>query len=172
MTYRADGRPASEAQGVRTTTFGYDASGRPTQLTDATGAVTGFGFDAARRLSSIAQPSPVTGDVGIARDAGGNTTGLTTPLGPQYGFAFRPTDAVRQTTPPSVGAVPASDPTTLTYDADRTLIAADVPGASDFTLGFAANGRLEAITADGAGVTTSSYDGAGRLAGLDAPTQT
>jgi len=169
LAYRGDGRETSRVQGARTFTFGYDAAGRPSSLTDPAGSVTGLGYDTARRLSSISQPAGVGGAIAIDHDASGNVDSLTSPGGNAHAFAFRPNELRATATPPSLGAVPASAPTVATHDADRALTALDAPGNSDLTFGHAANGHLTSVTGDGAGTTQLSYDSAGRLVGLDAP---
>jgi YD repeat-containing protein len=140
----AMGRPDSDTQPESgTTSYLYDAVGNRTRVTDATGAVTTFAYDALNRLTDR------------------NTAGAADYLHLQYS----PTTGriVSMTTNEMVS--------TFTYDdANRRVTRSDaVTNVGTFATTSAgdANGNLSTLTYPSGRVVTYHYDGENRLTSLD-----
>ena len=75
FTYSSDGSRLTMADTTGTTTYGYDAYGRPQSVTNGAGAITTYGHDAASNVTCLSYPnsgtntclnsSPGTGTLGI-----------------------------------------------------------------------------------------------------------
>ena len=129
-----------------TSLFQYvlDAVGNRTQVTNAAGAVTGYGFDAADQLSSVSGPS---GTTTFGYDAAGNRTSRTTDSGTtDYGY-----DAADRLV--SAGS------TTYTHNLNGNVTSRSGPSG---VLQYAYDSANRLIRVTGPGISSSFvYDGDG-----------
>jgi RHS repeat-associated protein len=154
--YDSHGRLVSLARGdgaaARTVTFGYDAQGYLTSITDPLGLATGFAHDGAGRLSQRTWPDARA--VAYSHDAKGNLTSLTPPGRPTHTFTYTPVDDAASYAPPATTNGPA---TTYVYDADRELTQLTRAGGAPIKFGYDMAGRISTQTSS-AGATSYSYD--------------
>lgn len=156
----ADGRLASYDQTLpgayRTSTLGYDTSGRISSLTTGANSST-YGYDNAGQLTSI---TPTSGNpTSIAYDELGRRT--TRQSGPNFSVVYT-YDAASQllsTTPTS------GQPTTYSYDAAGRRLTATT-GADVTTNTYDPAGRLATIDLPDGSTQQRTYDPLQRLAGL------
>jgi YD repeat-containing protein len=163
FTYDAQGRLTSIAQGARTSAIAYDASSRPSALTDALSRTVTFGYDSADRVTT--QTLPDTRTIWFGYDAGGNVTSLTPPGQPAHTLTYTPVDLTASYTPP---AVPGSGATSFTFNEDKQPTAIQRPDGQATAFGYDASGRLNGVTFS-RGALGYGYDSAGRVSTLTDP---
>lgn len=161
FTYDAQGRLATQTQGVRTMTFTYDERGYLGSVTDPLPRTVEFTNDLGGRRT--AQTFPDLSEATFAYDPNGNLTALTPPGRPAHTMAYTPANLLETYTAPSVGSPTvtryqfnvAKQPTSVTR-ADGQQIAWLYDGA----------GRPQTTTTP-TGVTTLGYHPiTGQLASL------
>ena len=153
-------------------TFVYNARNDPTQVTDARGKVTQYGYDGSGNTASVVQDGTTVaaytydtqGRVETSTDGNGKTT--------TYGYdANGNVTSVTQPDPDGAGSLSAPV-TTFTYDARGFLLTRVEPlgnvsggNPSQYTTTFTYNPAGQLLTeTDPLGlVTTNAYDDAGRL---------
>jgi RHS repeat-associated protein len=145
---------ANTASGTTLTRAGYtyDAVGNPTQIIDASGATTTYGYDALNRLTSACyNTTTCTGAsdyINWTYDAAGNRLSETRPAGTSS-YTYNSSDQLTQTSGPAG---------TSTYGYDR---AGNQTSTGSATAAFNAAGQMASSTSGG--ITTSyGYDGDGR----------
>ncbi len=171
VVYDARGRVATITRGsgpsARTTSFGYDAAGLVSSMTDPLGRVTQINYDSADRMTSKVFPDGRI--VNIAYDAAGNIATLTPPGRPAYTFAYSDRNELTALTPP---AVAGSGPNSYTLNLDKQLTSASRPDNRSVLLDYDAGGRVSSRSYSASGVTTGTdtftYDSAGRLSTIEA----
>ncbi|MFJ7067901.1 hypothetical protein [Streptomyces sp. NPDC101115] len=191
-TYNALGQLTSQAEKISatdqiTTSFGYDANGNRTRLTDGRGNTTTYTFNSWNLPESTIEPvtpqHPALGDRSwtTTYDAAGQALNA---LLPGNVTRQRTYDRLSNLTAESgTGAGAATEPRSLTYDLDGRLTSAatsSTAAANTYTYNdrgmllhaqgpagetrytYDADGAMTART-DSAGQTTYTYDTAGRL---------
>jgi RHS repeat-associated protein len=155
LEYAYDGRGLldSVTQGVRVTTFGYDAKMRLTSITDPLQRTIAFDYDDADRV--IRQTLPDQREIVFEYDDAGNLIGLTPPGRAQHQFEMTPVNLQQQYEPPSVSN---GGPTAYTYDRDRELTRIALPGGATIDMSYNNQGQLESMTT-GRGEQTFGYHG-------------
>jgi RHS repeat-associated protein len=171
--------------------FGYDAAGRRTTMTDATGTTT-YAYDALNRLTAVNNASGSGRAIGYAYDLNGQITGLTYPngqvtqrtydaaghwtgltdwTGAQYAFAYDADgNLTQQANPNGVTATADTDATgqitDLTWTHGTTMLA-------DFGYEHDSNGQTTRRTITGATTDDDAYgyNGLGALATINGATQ-
>ena len=159
------------------TTFDYDALGRRTSAAYPNGVTTGYGYDAASQLLSLANDLGETAlsSYGYSFDAVGNRVSMTDLSGGHsysYDSLYRLIEALHP-------AIPSED---FTYDGVGNRLSSHLSGSytynaanrlqedTDFTYTYDANGNLtsktDKVTAD---TTTYTYDAANQLTRVDFP---
>jgi YD repeat-containing protein len=129
-------------QGARTTSYGYDAFGNVSTITDPLGRSVSFSYDGANRVTG--QTLPDGRIVGYAYDANGNVTSITPPGRPAHRFSFTALNKEASYVPP---AIDTSDPaTTYTYSLDRELTSIVRPGGDRADYTYDPAGKLTTIT--------------------------
>jgi len=140
--YDAAGRRTSMSDGTGSSTYQYDSLGRLTTSTNGTGAQIGYGFDRSSRLTSIAYPAGA-GTISRGYDAAGRLSSVGDWLSHSTGFA---------------------------YDANSELTTITYPNTVTAKYGYDRAGRLSSIS-DQQGTNSpffgeaDSRDGAGQLTG-------
>ena len=146
----------TDGRGITLASNRYSDAGRLLQVTDASGFVSGYGYDRDGRRQVLTNR---LGHVTIHEyDDRGNITRTTDPLGRVASFVYDAQDNLLSATDPSCGCA-----TTYAYDALNNLVAlTDAAGA---TLSYAYNAFGQVVTfTDPEGHTTSNqYDGVGNL---------
>ncbi|WP_181785163.1 DUF6531 domain-containing protein [Streptomyces phytophilus] len=136
-----------------TTTYGYDAAGNLTEVTDPLGNTTETTYNALGRQTSVTNPNGKT--TTTAYDSLGRTTKVTAPDGGETSYAY------------SAGLVSSRTDanghvTAFGYDTAGRLTSATDPLNREITYGYNADGHQNKVT-NGRGVTTSvTYDALGR----------
>jgi RHS repeat-associated protein len=140
LTYDANGRLASFAQGPRDLLLDYDAStGFLAALTDALGKVTSFERDAVGRVTALSLPDSSIWD--WTWDDAGNLSTLLEPDGTNtHAFTYTPIDLLTTYTSP----LAASDG--FVYDGDRHLIRREHPSGEGTDWSYDAKGQLTTVT--------------------------
>ena len=137
--------------------YGYDALGRRTSMTDATGQTT-YAHDAAGNLAAVTTPDGDT--VAYAWDLAGRRTSTTYPDGRTVTHAYDTRGLLTEVADDAYGTA------TFAYDADRRLVDEQLPdGARDY--GYDDAGRLASFDQQVDGRTDDiglTWDAAGRLA--------
>jgi len=113
-TVSARGNVSGGTASAYTTTYGYDANGNQTTVTDPTGAVTATAHDVINRPVKVTDP--LSHATTTTYDAVGNVTKTTDPLGNATSATY---DALGHKL---TGTDPLSHTTTYTYDADGNRI--------------------------------------------------
>jgi RHS repeat-associated protein len=148
FAYDGRGRPTSITQGsgasTRRVEVAYDADGYPRTITASGLRALVFGRDAAGRVTT--ETFADGREVRYTHDPSGNVISISPPGRPPHVFAFTPLDLLASYTPPDAGAGPGS--TGYTYDLERNL--ARITRADETPIDF-------------------EYDGAGRLAAVTLP---
>jgi RHS repeat-associated protein len=124
----------------QTTTFGYDANGNRTSITDPLGRVTTYAYDALNRV--VAETDPLAGSTGYSYDALDHLLAVTDPANLTTTYTYNGFGDRLQETSPNTGT------TTYTYDS--------------------AGNRMTRTDANGI-TATSSYDALNRLTGIKYP---
>ncbi len=171
-TYNLDGRLTSEVAprgnvagadpADYTTSYGYDAAGRPAAVTDPLGHTTSYGYDADGNKTSVTDP---TGEATSYRyDVADHLTTVTAPDGTTTSYGY---DADGHKTS---AADAAGHTTTFGYDHLGRLITVTDPLGHVTTSAYDLAGRLTSVTSANGGVTSYSYDPAGQLLSTTSPT--
>ena len=118
-------------------TFGYDANGKRTSMTDSLGSTT-YSYDAINRLASYTDSSGMA--VAYAYDANGNRISMTYPGNKIVNYTF---DAMNRmlTVKDWLNGI-----TTSTYDAAGNLTMVQNPNGTTARYGFDNAGRLTSLT--------------------------
>jgi RHS repeat-associated protein len=155
LTARAtsSGDPATRA--ANTITQGYDILDRLTNRTLGSGASYSFGYDAAGRLTSLAD---ATGQETRGYDDDGRLTGVTGPDG-AYSYTYDLAGNLLTRTTPGAGTQ------TTTYDAANRPTTQSGP-AGPTTYGYDADSELTTVTLPGGSQQARTYDGAGQVTSL------
>jgi len=128
--------------------FTYDAASQRTVMVDGMGT-TSWGYDALGRVTSVTDP--FGGTVGYGYDAVGNRTALTYPDGKNVGYTYDPGDRLTQVVDWAMGV------TGYSYDVGDRILVTTLPNAVTSTFTFDDAGRLLSIVHAGGGVTLASY---------------
>jgi RHS repeat-associated protein len=139
--------------------YGYDAVGRRTSMTDPSGTST-FGYDLAGRLTSTSQPtSSGVASSSFGYDLAGRRTSMTYPDSSTATFGYDVGGRLTGLSHPSAGSVG------YTYDADGRVLTESLPESVSRTYSYA-SGRLASYTENRGGTAVSTvlgYDLAGRV---------
>ncbi len=181
--------PWAYAQQVTTTSFGYDAAGNATSITDPRGMVTNQSFDNLDRLTQQlrppAAPSGTRPAIGIGYDGLDQVRSVTDPrslvttytvtgLGTRSSLVSPDTGTTGRTFDAAGNVKTETDArgktTTYTYDALNRMTLADYPVGTDTSLEWDggaspppnSRGRLTRIT-DESGNTAYTYNGFGQV---------
>lgn len=136
-------------------TYSFDAYGRPRQVQGVDGSAELISYDAAGNPVEL-----VDGDGGLTvlgRDVAGKITSITSPSGAVTRYEYDVCGRPWKTTDP-LGAV-----TELAYDADQRVISRTLPTGEVETFEYDPCGRLVLRRTPGQGVSRYGYDKAGRL---------
>lgn len=163
--YDAMGRLSTVTQGARTYSFGYDAQGYLNSITDPLLRVVSFTNDSVGRVLMEMLPGDRT--VSFSYDRNGNMVSLSPPGRPTHEFTFTPADHEASYSPPYASNAGLLV-TTYGYDLDGGLLSVLLPDQSTIVRGYDGAGRLTSI-ASARGGTLLSYDTAGRVATVTAP---
>lgn len=147
------GRVEEVAQGARSSSFHYDASGRVETITDALDREHGFEYDDADRV--VKEILPDLREIHFGYDGDGNLTSVTPPSRPAHVFGFTPLGQTDAYTPPDLGVGP--QPTTFEWSDDRELTRISRPGGRVVEFDHDAGGRVEEVAHSG-GETKYAYD--------------
>lgn len=159
------GRLTTVTQGTRSSTVGYDGSGRRSWVRDGLGRETRFEYDAAGRRTR--QILPNGDEIGYTYDDDGNIASVTPQGRAADLFSYNPVDRFAGFEPP---ALPTErTPEQYGYNADRQLASIKQAGGHTVDFGYDSAGRPETIT-QARGVTRTTYDPqTGERAALTAP---
>ncbi|MEZ0107621.1 RHS repeat-associated protein [Catenulispora sp. EB89] len=136
-----------------TTTYGYDAAGNPTTVTDPLGGVHAAAFDGDNRQTSTTDP---TGAVTTyAYDADSRVTGVTAPDGGATTYGYDVVGDVVTRTDANAHV------TTYAYDAARRLTGVTDPLSHAVGYTYDADGHAVVFTNARGQTTTRTYDGRG-----------
>ncbi len=169
MTYDARGRLATITRGSgaseRTVTFGYNAAGFVSTVTDALGRVTQVNYDDAGRVVSKVFPDGRMAN--MAYDAAGNLISMTPPGRPSTSFSYTDRNELSGMSPPPVAG---GGSTQYTFNVDRQLTGMARPDNRGASRDFDSAGRLATRNFSTGGVITGTdqyeYDSAGRLSAV------
>jgi len=161
--YDAAGRLTSVTDPLGTeTTMTYDTAGNMTSITDALGRTVRFTYDAAGRVLTATDPAGEMASFGY--DANGNRTSATDQLGKTTHFTYDVMSKLSSVTDP------LSNTWTYTYDPNYNLASVTNPRGATTSYTYTANDRLEATT-DALGHTWAfTHDGAGNTLSSVYPT--
>jgi RHS repeat-associated protein len=167
-TYDADGRthtvvdPRGNAAGADTadftTTYGYDAAGNATTVTDALGHTTTTAYDADGRPTTVTDPeghSTVT-----AYEEAGRVASVTDALQHATGYTYDPAGHLLTRTDAN------SHTTTYGYDDAGQLTSVKDPLGRTVSYGYDPDGERDTITDARGVVTTAAFDPRGLVASL------
>ncbi len=200
-TYDKNGRPATlvtargNASGATaatyTTTFGYDAAGNRTSVTDPTGAVTATTYDEINRPVTVTDPlgntttttysptgqvltvtDPTSAKTTYTYDALGRPTTVTNPLGKITSYGYD-TGSNRTSATTSLG-----NKTTWSFDTDERLtnvvdprgnVSGATPATYTTTFGYDAAGNRTTVKDPLGNTTTTAYDALNRPTSVTDP---
>ena len=170
----ANGSPAIES-------FGYDAAGNMTSMTDPLGAVWQWNYDAAGNLveaidplgltttytydalgRNLSETDPLGAVTGYSYDSNGNLVSMTDPLGRVVSWTYDDRDQVTERID-QLGFI-----TSYTYDDTGNLTSETDPTSRTWYWDHE-HGRVTTVTAPDGGITAHNYDAAGRLASIADP---
>jgi RHS repeat-associated protein len=175
-----------EGTNAETTTYGYDANGNTTSVTDGLGHTTSYSSDARNRLTSVTEPTG-GGTTTYTYDDASRLMSVTDPKNNVTSYGYDAANRVTSETDPLnhtttyfydlVGNMTKKTDrdgrvTEYTYDADNRLatVTWDNPGGGNplnvITTTYDAAGR-EAKISDAYSSYTYSYDNANRLTSVD-----
>ena len=157
-TYDAANQQRTWVDGLgRTTTFGYDAAGRPTQRLDPRGVANDltYGYDGQDRLTSTSATN--LGTLTASYDALGRRLSLIDGTG-TTSFVYDALGRTTSLTAPNTGSVAyqydgRGQRTRLTYPASSAVI--------DYT--YRLNGQIQTVLQGATTLATYAYDAVGRL---------
>ena len=159
-SYDPANRRTAITDGTGTTSYSYDSLGRLTDLTDGAGQHTGYGYDLAGNVVSIAYPNGKT--VTRTFDDAGRLTAVTDWYSHTTGFGYNPDGALTTISYPNgvteTTSVDAADQTSGITDTG--LVPDSVSAASTVSFDYTRDpaGLLTATTATGIpGQTSDSY---------------
>lgn len=139
--------------------YGYDAAGRRTSMTDGTGQTT-YGYDSLNRLISVLDGA--AHQVGYGYDLANNVTALTYPGGNQVSYVFDDANHMSSLTDW------LTHTTSFGYDASGNLTQINYPNTTQAAYTYDAANELNQIVDSKAGTTFASFgytrDPAGLLA--------
>ena len=171
--------PAAPAIGnpLSTQSYGYDASGNQTSVTDGNGHTTSYTYNAADELTSQVQPvsSSASDTTSYGYDPAGDQTEVTDPRGnptwTTYNSWSLPESVIE---PATAAATTAGDRTwTTAYNADSQPATVTEPGGITLSYGYDQMGEETSESGSGASAPTSSqtfgYDLDGDLTSATAP---
>lgn len=153
-SYDAQGRIAKVQQGAQAVTATFDAFDRVIAYTDATGAVTQYGYDAANRVTTLTLPSGYA--YTFTYDANGNRTGVIMPDGSMHVLSYTAGNDDAGYNPPGPGEL------IKTYDLDGALTQRTLLDGRAVNIIYGADGRPAAETYPEAAVEFS-YTAASNL---------
>ncbi|WP_449060996.1 polymorphic toxin-type HINT domain-containing protein [Planomonospora algeriensis] len=162
--------PTSAEESI-TTTFGYDATGAQTRLTDGRGNATWTTYNSLGLIESVIEPATTAHPNAADRtwtqiyDAAGNNTTTLQPGGVRIDHAFDPLGRMIKQT--GTGASVATPERTITYDASGQPLT-----IGDYGLTYNDRGLLTKLTKAGNQVAAYAYDARGNLTQRVDPTGT
>ena len=149
-------RPLTSTGQTQTTVYTYGDSQHPgdiTSVTEPTGNVWSFGYDADGDLTSVTDPLADVTTYGF--DGIGRRTSVTSARGKTTTYAY---DAFRDLTKQTD---PLGDVTTLRLDADRNLVSVTDPDGRTTGYTYDADNELTGVTRADGTTLTYGYDSAG-----------
>ncbi len=159
-------RALSTAAGTLTTSFAYDPAGNAIKTTLPDGSYLAYGYDAAHRLTMLADP--LGSVIGYTLDALGDRT--ATAIGKSGGAATWQDSATFDALGRKIVDVQGAGQTTsYTYDPQSQLLTTTDPLSRVTTQVPDALGRISSITDPANGVTSFTYDQHDRLLKETAP---
>jgi RHS repeat-associated protein len=150
----------TDAEGA-VTEYGRNAAGDIVSVTGPLGEVTQFSYDAAGDLVRRTAPSGLTTQ--IQYDAAGRVTAVTGPDGGVTSYSYSPAGLLQQATDPSGAA------TSYGYDAAGHLVSMTDPLQRVTSYAYDAAGNLVTLTDPAGNATTCTYDALNRLTGITDP---
>jgi RHS repeat-associated protein len=177
VSYDAAGRSTSVSQldstgkTLATRSATYDPAGNLQTTTDEAGATTRYSYDAANNVTQRVEPVSASASVttSYGYDAAGQVTRHTDGDGNATTVTYNSLGMPESTVAPHVaGYTTAADSTTtLSYDGDRHVTAASLPGGVRRGMTYDALGRMTSETGSGAQASTATrslgYDLDGRV---------
>jgi RHS repeat-associated protein len=166
---------------LRASTTTYDGSGHPVQAVTAEGRVTGYGYDSAGQLTTVAQQREHAADVTstvtveLGYDAAGRRSRMVDGNGNATVYTYTPWGLPASVTEPSTPAHPAPADRTWTtvYDAAGQAVQERLPGGVTRTRGYDGLGNLVSESGTGAQASTADrqlgYDLLGRIVSVGGP---
>jgi RHS repeat-associated protein len=169
LTWTKDGSPATVAEGSTTLTYEYDTAGRPSAFKTGSTTLTGWTYTAG--TSTVATRTDGTlGTTTFGYDWARRVTSITAPASFVSGTLSR---TYRLDGLLASQAFPSSISETLAYDAAKRPVSIGLGAAGSISLAFDRAGNLTAdgrsltgVSGDaGSGTQTFTYDGLRRLTG-------
>jgi len=163
--YDSHGRLSTATQGLRKTTFSYNANGFLASVTDPLGLTNSFTYDADGHVLTA-----TLGDgrvVKFAYDPNNNLTTLIPPGKTAHTLAYNVVNFPSSYTPP---AATSSDTTTYSYDKDQNLTTVTRPDAKTIKFNYDTAGRLSSILAPTETINYVYSATTGDLTGASIPT--
>jgi RHS repeat-associated protein len=145
FNYDAQGRLIKLQQGALAITSTFDALNRLIASTNASGAMTQYGYDAANRVTALTLPGGST--YGFTYDANGNRTGVLMPNGATHVLSYTASNADGGYNPPGSGELSKA------YDLDGALNQRLLPDGRAVDTIYGTDGRPATEIYDEAGIT-------------------
>jgi RHS repeat-associated protein len=168
-SYDPQGRPSLITQGSgadeRLVSFAYNPQGYLDSVTDPLGRQVTYQYDLAGRVTK--QTLPDHREILFSYDANGNLASLLPPGRPGHTFTYTPVNLTEATVPPDVGA--GTNSTLYKYNLDKQLTQVQRPDGQIIDYHYDSVGRIGGITVPEGNYTYSYASATGKLAGLSTP---
>ncbi len=139
--YDAKGRPTSVTSGTRETAYAYNSDGFLETITDPLDNETTYAYDQVGRVTGVSRPDGSS--LGFTYDDNGNMTILTNPSNIHHELGY---NAVNRQ---NIYKTPLSGRYTYIYDRDRRLATINFPSGAQISNFFENNRLMQTQTPDG-----------------------
>jgi len=155
LAYNTFGRLSSITQSTRVTSFGYNAQGYLSTVTNALSQATSYAYNTAGQVSSITTPDSRT--ISFTYDSTGRLASITPPGKPIHNFYYNALELLQKYLPASLGGTP--DPTEYAYNNDKQLTKITRPDATEIDYVYnATTGVLEKMKIASTDFFTFTYE--------------